>query len=95
MSSSSSKDDIKRRAALQALDLERANEKLKDRVDTATSSNAPLNPDNEDMNQIPPMAMAKAAGLAFTLMGAAFLNVRWPAHLLARAAKKTEKTRES
>lgn len=74
--SSSSKNDHKRRMGLQEEDLERANEKLRDRsIDTPnTSSTAPLH-ENEDMNQIPPMAMAKAAGLAFTLMGAAFLNV--------------------
>jgi hypothetical protein len=64
-----------KRPALDTGDLERAGEKLRTHAGTplSTDSTAQLNP-NEEMSRIPPMPMTRAAGLAFTLMGAAFLN---------------------
>jgi hypothetical protein len=65
-----------KRPALNTGDLERAGEKLRVHADTPLTidSTTQLNP-NEEMSRIPQMPMARAAGLAFTLMGAAFLNV--------------------
>jgi len=65
-----------KRPALDTHDLERANEKLRTRTDTPTTINSTtqLAP-NDEMSRIPPIPLAKAMGLAFTLMGAAFLNV--------------------
>ncbi|KAA8898254.1 major facilitator superfamily domain-containing protein [Sphaerosporella brunnea] len=58
-----------------AVDLEQATEKLRTVADSPLSdgSTTNLNP-YEEMSRIPPMPMARAAGLAITLMGAAFLN---------------------
>jgi len=61
-------------------DLEQASEKLRGLNDTplSHSSTTNLNAEATEMSQIPDMPMTKAAGLAFTLMAAAFLNVCGP-----------------